>query len=67
MSVLPLALYTEIGADLAAVTATQLRGVLCRLIDAGHWSAGDPVVWVMMDAGYSPSRLAWLLRHPRGR
>lgn len=50
------------GADLAAVTATQLRGVVSRLIEAGHWSPGDPAMWVVMDAGYDPARLAWLLR-----
>lgn len=50
------------GADLAAVTATQIRDVLARLIAAGHWRTGDPQVWVVMDAGYDAARLAWLLR-----
>ena len=50
------------GADLAAVTAAQLRDVLSRLIESGHWASGDPAVWVVMDAGYDPARLAWLLR-----
>ncbi|WP_433223634.1 NF041680 family putative transposase [Dactylosporangium sp. CS-047395] len=50
------------GADLAAVTAGQVRDVLTRLIAAGHWRAGDPPMWVVMDAGYDAARLAWLLR-----
>jgi hypothetical protein len=49
------------GADLATVTAAQLRAVLQRLIDAGHWRPGDPAVWVVMDAGYDAARLAYLL------
>lgn len=50
------------GADLAAVTAGQLREVVGRLIEVGHWQPGDPQIWVVMDAGYDASRLAWLLR-----
>lgn len=50
------------GADLAAVTAEQVRAVVDRLIAAGHWEPGDPAVWVVMDAGYDAARLAWLLR-----
>jgi hypothetical protein len=50
------------GADLAAVTAAQVRGVVTRLIDAGHWRAGDPEIWLVVDAGYDAARLAWLLR-----
>jgi hypothetical protein len=50
------------GADLAAVTATQLRDVVTRLIDAGHWHDGDPHMWLVLDAGYDAARLAWLLR-----
>ena len=50
------------GADLAAVTAAQVRGVVGRLIEAGHWRAGDPQIWLVVDAGYDAARLAWLLR-----
>jgi len=50
------------GADLAAVTAAQLRAVVGRLVAAGHWRPGDPQVWVVMDAGYDAARLAHLLR-----
>lgn len=50
------------GADLAAVTAAQLRAVVGRLVAAGHWRPGDRDVWVVMDAGYDAARLAYLLR-----
>ena len=48
--------------DERLVTAAQLREVVTRLIAAGHWRDGDPPVLIMMDAGYSPVQLAWLLR-----
>ena len=48
--------------DLAAVTAAQVRGVIERIIAAGHWHDGDPDIMVIFDAGYEPARLAWLLR-----
>src|SRR5207244_6694014 len=48
--------------DLAAVTAAQVRGVIERVIAAGHWHGGDPDIMVIFDAGYEPARLAWLLR-----
>ena len=48
--------------DLAAVTAAQVRGVIERIIAAGHWHDGDPDILVIFDAGYEPARLAWLLR-----
>jgi hypothetical protein len=50
------------GVDLAAVTAGQVHGVVTRLIDAGQWRAGDPEIWLVVDAGYDAARLAWLLR-----
>jgi hypothetical protein len=50
------------GADLAAVTAVQVRDVVTRLIEAGHWRVGDPDIWLVVDAGYDAARLAWLLR-----
>src|SRR2546421_715572 len=48
--------------DLAAVTAAQVRGVIERIIAAGHWHDGDPDIMVIFDAGYEPARLAWLLQ-----
>jgi len=50
------------GADLAVVTARQVRAVVSRLVAAGHWQPGDRMIWVVMDAGYDAARLAWLLR-----
>lgn len=48
--------------DLAAVTAAQVREVIGRIIAAGHWNPGDLDILVIFDAGYEPTRLAWLLR-----
>jgi hypothetical protein len=39
------------GDDLAAVTAAQVRGVIERIIAAGHWHGGDPDIMVIFDAG----------------
>src|SRR5262249_41945328 len=50
------------GDDAAAVTASQLRHLVERLIDAGQWRAGDADILVVADAGYDGPRLAWLLR-----
>jgi DDE superfamily endonuclease len=47
--------------DEAEVTAAQVRDVIARLIEAGHWSEGDPAVLVIFDAGYDPMRLAYRL------
>src|SRR4051794_4934269 len=47
--------------DATAVTAAQLRAVVERLRAAGHWSAGDPPMLVVLDAGYDVHRLAYLL------
>ncbi len=47
--------------DATAVTAGQLRGVVQRLIAAGHWCEGDPNILVVMDAGYDVTRLAFVL------
>jgi hypothetical protein len=44
--------------DVAEVTAAQVRGVVTRLITAGHHSEGDPPILVIFDAGYDPMRLA---------
>jgi hypothetical protein len=44
--------------DEAEVTAAQVRDVVTRLIEAGHWQAGDPPILVIFDAGYDLMRLA---------
>ncbi len=44
--------------DEAEITAAQVREVITRLIDAGHWCDGDPDILVIFDAGYDPMRLA---------
>ncbi|HLL65694.1 MAG TPA: NF041680 family putative transposase [Micromonosporaceae bacterium] len=47
--------------DATAVTATQLREVLTRLIEAGHWRPGDPNIVIVADTGYDVARLAFVL------
>jgi hypothetical protein len=47
--------------DEAEVTAAQVRDVVTRLIEAGHWREGDPAILVVFDAGYDPMRLAYRL------
>jgi DDE superfamily endonuclease len=47
--------------DETAVTAAQIREVITRLIEAGHWQLGDPVILVVFDAGYDVTRLSFLL------
>jgi hypothetical protein len=47
--------------DDIAVTAAQVRDVITRLIEAGHWREGDPPILVIFDAGYDLTRLAHLL------
>jgi hypothetical protein len=47
--------------DETAVTGAQVREVVTRLIEAGHWGEGDPAILVIFDAGYDVARLAWLL------
>lgn len=49
------------GVDAASVTATQVRGVVDRLITAGHWRPGDPDILLVADAGYDGPRLAHVL------
>nr|WP_277752195.1 transposase [Streptomyces sp. C] len=51
----------EPGADLAAVTAVQVREVVERLIAAARWQRGQPDVLVVLDAGYDAHRIAHLL------
>lgn len=48
--------------DDCEVTGAQLREVVGRLRQAGHWRDGDPEMIIAMDAGYNATRLAWLLR-----
>lgn len=55
------AIRLEPGADLAAVTADQVRDVIERLVEAGHWRESDPDVLVVLDAGYDAPRIAYLL------
>ena len=43
--------------DETEVTATQVRQVVVRLIDAGHWRHGDPDMLIVFDAGYDVTRL----------
>jgi hypothetical protein len=45
------------GADLAAVTARQVREVVERLVAAGQWTEGD----IVLDAGYDAPRIYYLL------
>jgi len=47
--------------DATAVTAAQLREVVDRLHQAGHWRPGDPDIWIVLDSGYDVCRLAFLL------
>jgi DDE superfamily endonuclease len=47
--------------DETEVTAAQLREVVTRLTEAGHWEQGDLPILIAMDSGYSATRLAWLL------
>ena len=49
------------GDDETAVTAAQVREVITRLTEAGHWTEGDPAILVVFDAGYDVTRLAYLL------
>ena len=49
------------GDDEDNVTGAQLRQVVERLIEAGHWHDGDPAIVIVADCGYGGSRLAWLL------
>lgn len=47
--------------DATAVTAAQLRAVVERLIAVGQWTAGDPEILIVADAGYDICRLAFVL------
>ena len=47
--------------DEADLAAGQLREVVDRLAQAGHWRPGDPDIVIAADSGYNAARLAWLL------
>ena len=47
--------------DETEVAAAQVRDVVTRLAQAGHWHEGDGDILVVFDAGYDVTRLAWLL------
>lgn len=47
--------------DAAATTAAQLRCVVDRLVQAGHWRHGEADIQVVMDSGYDVTRLAFVL------
>ena len=47
--------------DATAVTATQLRDVVDRLVTAGQWKPGDPNIVIVADTGYDITRLAHVL------
>jgi hypothetical protein len=49
------------GDDATEVTAAQVRDVVGRLTEAGHWRDGDPDILIVFDAGYDITRLAFLL------
>ncbi|MGQ0776739.1 MAG: transposase [Pseudonocardiales bacterium] len=47
--------------DPAQVTAGQIREVIDRLRQAGHWASGEADILIVLDAGYDVTRLAFLL------
>ncbi|WP_392757675.1 transposase [Streptomyces sp. LN590] len=47
--------------DATAVTAAQLRDVVERLTQAGHWKLGDPEILIVMDSGYDVAYLSHAL------
>jgi hypothetical protein len=49
------------GDNATEVTAAQIRDVVSRLAEAGHWRDGDPDILIVFDAGYDITRLAFLL------
>ncbi|MFG2651297.1 NF041680 family putative transposase [Streptomyces sp. NPDC048436] len=55
------ALRLQPGADVAAVTTTQIRELVQRLMAAGQWTNGDPDILIVLDAGYDAPRIAHLL------
>ncbi|QNE74086.1 hypothetical protein F0344_05245 [Streptomyces finlayi] len=55
------AIRLEPGADVAAVTAGQVRDVGERLMAAGQWRPGDLDALLVLDAGYDLQRLSFPL------
>jgi hypothetical protein len=49
------------GADLTAVSVTQIRDVISRLIDAKQHTCGQPHILIVLDAGYDLPRITSLL------
>jgi len=49
------------GADVAAVTATQIRDVIERLLATKQWTPAEPDILIVLDAGYDVPRIAFLL------
>ena len=47
--------------DQTEVTAVQIREIVARLIEAGHWHEGDLRILVVFDVGHDVTRQAWLL------
>ena len=47
--------------DATVVTETQIRGLVGRLMEAGAWRPGDPLIVIAMDSGYDIVRLSFLL------
>ncbi|MFD4144741.1 transposase, partial [Streptomyces sp. NPDC058572] len=48
--------------DATAVTATQLRDTVVRLVQAGQWEPGDPEILIVMDSGYDVTYLSHALK-----
>ncbi|MEV4117230.1 NF041680 family putative transposase [Nonomuraea sp. NPDC049695] len=55
------AVRLEAEADVAAVTAAQVRDLVIRLIEARQWRPGEADILLVFDAGYDLPRLAFLL------
>ena len=53
--------HDDVDINVAEVTATQLRAVIGRLIEAGQWQPGNADILIVCDAGYDLARLAYLL------
>src|SRR5258705_464337 len=47
--------------EFTGVPAGEVRDVVERLPEAGHWKPGDPDILLVFDAGYDVTRLAFLL------
>ncbi|HZM75379.1 MAG TPA: NF041680 family putative transposase, partial [Candidatus Limnocylindrales bacterium] len=50
------------GVDVAALTATQVRDVVGRLLDVGQQPPTAPDILIVLDAGYDVPRIAFLLK-----